>query len=67
MMGCGRTTVFTLLRRGIIERAPRYGRELRILRSSVEAALIGPQTQAPKKRAQSAGVIPIASRTNIKW
>lgn len=38
-MGCGRTKVFELIAYGILEQAPRYGRNVRIYRDSVEKAL----------------------------
>lgn len=47
ILGCRRRRVFQLLAEGILERAPRYGRALRILTTSVERALRPPE---PKKR-----------------
>lgn len=42
MLGCKRRRLFQLLADGTIERAPRYGREIRIYRDSVERALARP-------------------------
>lgn len=39
LMGCGRSRVFELLSDGTLERAPRYGRHLRIYTDSVHRAL----------------------------
>lgn len=47
MLGCKRSKIFELLRKGILERAPRYGRDLRIYRVSVEKALM---PRSKKKR-----------------
>ena len=66
-LGCKRTRVFQLLRNGTLVRAQRFGRQIRILTESVESALRGPQTHAPKKRVQNSNVIPIPNRVNIKW
>lgn len=46
-LGCSRRRVFQLLAEGILERAPRYGRSLRIYTASVERAL---RPAAPKRR-----------------
>lgn len=53
LMGCKRATVFVLLKTGILERAPRYGRELRIYRDSVEAALARPTRRTRAKRTRA--------------
>ena len=39
MLGCSRSRVFELLADGTLERAPRYGRQIRIYTASVEKAL----------------------------
>jgi excisionase family DNA binding protein len=46
LLGCKRRRVFQLLADGTLERAPRFGRSLRIYRASVERAL----TPTPAKR-----------------
>lgn len=46
IMGCKRSKVFELLSNGTLERAPRFGREVRIYKDSVERALARP---APDK------------------
>jgi len=46
LLGCKRRRVFQLCADGILERAPRFGRSLRIYRASVERAL----TPTPVKR-----------------
>lgn len=48
MLGCKRRRVFQLLANGTLERAPRFGRAIRIYRASVERALTWP---AVKRRA----------------
>lgn len=57
-LGCKRRRVFQLLADGILEKAPRYGREIRIYTASVERALAPTATQRRKAR----GVGPIAPR-----
>ncbi len=49
MLGCKRRQVFYLLNQGILERAPRYGRGIRIYLASVQRALL-PQTSNGRKR-----------------
>ena len=46
ILGCKRRRVFQLLNDGTLERAPRFGRSLRIYKASVERAL----TPTPAKR-----------------
>lgn len=46
ILGCKRRRVFQLLADGTLERAPRFGRSLRIYRASVDRAL----TPTPAKR-----------------
>lgn len=48
MLGCKRRRVFQLLANGTLERAPRFGRAIRIYKASVERALTWP---TPKRRA----------------
>jgi excisionase family DNA binding protein len=43
LMGCKRSKVFELLADGVLERAPRYGRSLRIYTDSVHKALARPE------------------------
>lgn len=50
ILGCKRTKLFDLLSNGTLERAPRYGREIRILKDSVERALRpAPKRGRPRK------------------
>ena len=49
LLGCKRRRVFQLLADGTLERAPRYGREIRIYKASVERALM-PQTETGRKK-----------------
>lgn len=57
-LGCSRAQVFRLLKAGKLERAPRFGRRLRIYRASVDA-LLRPQVesrrQSRRRRAPSMG------------
>lgn len=53
MLGCKRRRVFQLLADGTLERAPRYGRELRIYTASVERALQPLPVNRRKQRAPS--------------
>lgn len=48
ILGCKRRKVFELLADGTLERAPRYGREIRIYAESVNVAL-APQRDAVRK------------------
>ncbi len=48
-LGCKRSKVFELLSIGTLERAPRYGREIRIYTASVERALL-PKTKKARER-----------------
>ncbi len=50
ILGCKRSRVFELLSDGVLERAPRYGRALRIYRDSVDRALM-PASNGRKRRA----------------
>lgn len=65
-LGCKRTRVFQLLRDGTLDRAPRFGRSLRIMSESVERAVRGPQKSNPK-RLRAVGAAPVAQRSEIKW
>ncbi len=56
-LGCGRRRVFQLLAEGILERAPRYGRALRIFKASVERALLSPPTPERKKRRKAVSAV----------
>lgn len=51
VLGCKRRRVFQLLADGTLERAPRYGRALRIYTASVERALM-PRGRRQRERAQ---------------
>lgn len=46
ILGCKRRRVFELLADGTLERAPRFGRQLRVFAASVDRAL----TPTPAKR-----------------
>lgn len=48
MLGCKERQIFYMLERGILERAPRWGKEIRIYTASVVRAL----TPATKKERQ---------------
>jgi excisionase family DNA binding protein len=50
-LGCSRRRVFQLLADGTLERAPRYGREIRIFEASVDRALTPTPTKSRKRRA----------------
>lgn len=52
-LGCSRRQIFKLLNDGVLERAPRLGRRLRIYTASVERALQPPKTQGRKRRRPS--------------
>lgn len=52
-LGCSRRQVFVLLAAGTIDRAPRFGRSVRVLRASVDRALLTPAAPtAPTRRAR---------------
>lgn len=52
-LGCSRRRVFQLIADGTLEKAPRYGRSIRILAASVDRAL----TPRPsKRRAKRSGI-----------
>ncbi len=53
MLGCKTRQIFHLLKRGILLRAPRYGRSLRIYKHSVEKALSPPAKRGRKQRVPS--------------
>lgn len=53
MLGCKRRRVFQLLADGTLQRAPRFGREIRILTVSVEAALTPATARRPRSRRQT--------------
>jgi excisionase family DNA binding protein len=52
-LGCSRREIFRLLSRGILERAPRVGRSLRIYQASVDAALLPKPKRGRKPRVPS--------------
>lgn len=54
LLGCKRRRVFQLLSKGILVRAPRFGRALRIYRASVEQALAPKRSNGRKRRAPRA-------------
>lgn len=51
ILGCSRRRVFQLLADGTLERAPRFGRQLRIYRASVDRALAPPVKRPRHRRA----------------
>jgi excisionase family DNA binding protein len=55
VLGCKRRRVFQLLADGTLERAPRYGREIRIFASSVERALRPVAENGRKRRVTKPG------------
>lgn len=57
-LGCSRRRVFELLAAGTLERAPRYGRQVRIYEASVDRAL-APRRRASRARAR-AGAFAVA-------
>lgn len=64
LLGCKRSKVFQLLSEGTLERAPRYGREIRIYRESVERALL-PVDNSPKRRAKRVLAPPVWNISDI--
>jgi len=53
LLGCGRSRVFELLKKGLLRRAPKkVGRETMILTASIDALLQAPSTQAVKPRSR---------------
>lgn len=58
LLGCKRSRVFQLLAAGILERAPRWGRQIRIYRDTVEAALKRPERSRPAQRYKRRGPAP---------
>lgn len=51
-LGCSRRRVFQLLAEGVLDRAPRFGRRLRIYAASVDRALT---PKAPRARRRQRG------------
>jgi excisionase family DNA binding protein len=58
VLGCGRSRVFELLKAGVLERAPRFGRRLRVLRASVDRALTSPRESAKTARRRRRVAVP---------
>ena len=52
LLGCSRSRVFELLREGTLERAPRFGRALRIYTTSLLRALERKAPRSVKARTQ---------------
>ena len=50
-LGCGKTRLFQLIGAGVLVRAPRYGRRVRILADSVRRALTPPPS--PERRTRT--------------
>ncbi len=56
LLGCSRTRVFGLLRKGTLKRAPRSGRSTLVTQDSVQAALASPAPVAqPLRHRRSTG------------
>lgn len=53
ILGCKRRRVFQLLADGTLERAPKFGRSLRIYRASVDRALSPPAPRARRARGRA--------------
>lgn len=64
ILGCKRSRVFELLAEGVLERAPRFGRNLRIYADSVELAQARPEPK--KRRKQRAPVFEPARREDSR-
>lgn len=66
-LGCKRRRVFQLLKDGTLERAPRYGREIRIYSASVDRALApAPQAQPRKRRERRADTVEKIDRAALR-
>lgn len=50
LLGCKPRQIFYMLAAGQLERAPRYGKEIRILTSSVQKAVSRQPSQGRRKR-----------------
>jgi excisionase family DNA binding protein len=66
MLGCKRRRLFQLLADGTLERAPRYGREIRIYVDSVERALARPTVSARKSRKRLPSAPPLIAPGDIQ-
>lgn len=51
-LGCSRRQVFVLLANGTLDRAPRFGRQIRVLSASVDRALLTPAPTTLPRRAR---------------
>lgn len=66
-LGCSRSRVFQLLRMGVLEKAPKLGREIRIYTASVTSALTKPEpTRGRKARTAKRLTPPPVSLSNIR-
>jgi excisionase family DNA binding protein len=65
MLGCKRRRVFQLLSDGTLERAPRYGRQIRIYRASVERALMPRAPERARKRRVKAPVMGLLTLSDV--
>lgn len=64
-LGCKRSRVFQLLRCGTLERAPRFGREIRIYTDTVERAQARPDKARRKIRV--VGAPPPVQDSDRQW
>ncbi len=64
-LGCSRRKVFQLLRMGVLERAPRYGKQIRIYKDTVDRAQARPEGKAARK--PRLAVAPAFDRSAVKW
>lgn len=65
-LGCSRRKVFQLLADGILERAPRYGKQIRIYEDTVNKALARPEGKASAKK-HMLHVPPPVRLADLKW
>jgi excisionase family DNA binding protein len=64
-LGCKRRKVFELLADGTLERAPRYGREIRIYTETVRKALL-PRTEKKRRQVSSPGAPALITYNDLK-
>lgn len=64
-LGCKRWTVFQLLKRGVLERAPRYGKQIRIYKDTVDRALERPKKPGRKPRARAGTGAPVVDPAEV--
>lgn len=64
-LGCSRRRVFQLLANGTLERAPRYGKQIRIYEDTVIAAQARP-TSEQRKAAKRMPLAPVFDRSKVR-